>query len=321
MKFRTEIAPLKHQGLITHATPVMMLGSCFTDNVGVMLTQDMFDVMVNPFGTIYNPASISRLMTRIADRHYLSPDEVFTSGSVCHSWLAHSSLSDTDAGKLIDNFNSRIDAAHLFLKRASHIIVTLGTSYIYRLNSTGEVVANCHKMPQQMFTRQRLSVSETEQHLRDIVDAATKVNPQIGFIFTISPIRHLSDGAHGNNLSKSTLMLALESICLGNERCLYFPAYEALIDDLRDYRFYASDLCHPSESAVSYIYELFSASFFNEATLRLALRCRKISKRLNHRQLTPDDEAATLFAEATKKEIENLLTTEPQLKNALSQLL
>jgi hypothetical protein len=276
MKFRTELSSTPFIGGINLTdSKLLMLGSCFTDEVGARLQADGFDATVSPTGTLYNPLSVARTLRNFASgRQYTSAD-LFENQGLWRSFDHHSRLADADREIALRKVNEAMRLGHEALLNATHIIVTFGTSYVFE--HEGEVVCNCHKMPSADFVRRRLDISEIVHTWRQILE---EFGSDKKFIFTVSPIRHVADGLHGNQLSKATLLLAVEQ--LGAE---YFPAYEAVIDDLRDYRFYAEDLVHPSKLAVDYIYELFTSKYCTAETMTQALANRKLSRRAAHRPL------------------------------------
>lgn len=311
MVFRTEVAPLKGlRGLISHDAPVVMMGSCFTDNVGALLQRSGFDVCVNPCGTLYNPASIaSALLDILYERRYTRND-LMEHGGVWHSWGHHSRFSDPDPDQVVERINSALAQAADTLSRASVLIVTFGTAWIYRLADTRTVVANCHKQPASMFTHEMLTAQQVTGLWKKMLRELHARYPQLKVLFTVSPIRHLADGAHGNQLSKATLLLAIDQLIaeLGPAAtplappsltsvpnasapltafpdAIYFPAYEIVVDDLRDYRFYAADMVHPSDVAVDYIYRRFCESFMTPDTIQRAAVAERQWRRSAHRPL------------------------------------
>ncbi len=318
MKFRTSISPLNSQGLISHTSKIMMLGSCFSDNVGGHMRRQLFDVKINPFGTLYNPESIAMAVDKFIDGHPIDESALFNNNGLWNSFLCHSSLSSYDSHIALNSINTQIQTAHNFLSTADIVVITLGTAWVYRLAESGVIVANCHKLPSKMFTHIRLSVEEATDTLCSMVQKLLSYNPNINLIFTVSPIRHLADEAHGNQLSKSTLILAIEKVCniFGN-KSQYFPAYEIMMDDLRDYRFYTSDLCHPTEMAVEYIYDLFSQSYFATETRNTASECESYTRRLNHRHLTDDQNAIDKFNTETKNIRNKLIEHYPYLTHRI----
>lgn len=285
MQFRTPVhITRRHNGLVTHDRPVMFLGSCFAANIGSRLADDGFDACVNPTGTLYNPLSIAAMLRRVTGGIPYGMDDLVMRDGLWHSFGHHSSFSSADPGAVIAAANAAAARTRSALAEASAIFITLGTAYVYRLRSTGAVVANCHKFPAADFLRARITVDEAAGALREIVASVRAINPDSPVIFTVSPIRHLADGLHDNQLSKATLLLAVSELCAGSTAG-YFPSYEIMMDDLRDYRFYASDMTHPSDVAIDYIYECFADTYLTPDTLTLALTRRKEIKRARHRPI------------------------------------
>lgn len=321
-EFRTIVKPLRIRGTISHRQGVMMLGSCFSDNIGLRLRQACFDVDINPFGTLYNPASIACGIGAILKCRQYSIDDLFQEkgDNRWHSFSHHSEYSSVDSQLMLEKINQRVCEANKMLQRASTLIVTFGTAWVYKYAPTGKVVANCHKLPASMFERSMMSIDEIVAMWKDVIADVKAINQSIQVIFTVSPIRHLRDGAHENQLSKSTLLLAINQLVRECEDVIYFPAYEIMNDDLRDYRFYASDMTHPSEVAVDYIYDIFSQSFFDDDTISLAEKCVKLSKRLMHIPMGDDQDAVARFVHSTNQLKTQLLQQYPFLEAAISKI-
>ncbi|MBO5272714.1 MAG: GSCFA domain-containing protein [Muribaculaceae bacterium] len=321
-EFRTIVKPLSFRGTISHRQGVMMLGSCFSDNIGLRLRQACFDVDINPFGTLYNPASIACGIGAILKCRQYSIDDLFQEkgDNRWHSFSHHSEYSSVDSQLMLEKINQRVCEANKMLQCASTLIVTFGTAWVYKYAPTGKVVANCHKLPASMFERSMMSIDEIVAMWKDVIADVKAINQSIQVIFTVSPIRHLRDGAHENQLSKSTLLLAINQLVRECEDVIYFPAYEIMNDDLRDYRFYASDMTHPSEVAVDYIYDIFSQSFFDDDTISLAEKCVKLSKRLMHIPMSDDQDAVARFVHSTNQLKTQLLQQYPFLEAAISKI-
>ena len=238
---------------------ILVIGSCFADNVGQKMKDLGFDVCVNPFGTLYNPASIADAVGRLASGRAFVEGECRMMGSgadmVC-SFSHHTSFARKTAGEFLADANAALAEASDFYRRCSKVIITLGTSWCFRHIADGRVVSNCLKRDAREFERFRLGVGETVSLLSEIIRTGESCGGK-EYIFTVSPIRHFRDGAHGNQLSKSTLLLAVDEVCGKNGCCEYFPAYEIVMDELRDYRFYAEDMLHPSSQTVGYIWDRF----------------------------------------------------------------
>ena len=282
LKFRTEIEPQEFRPWIGPATAITLLGSCFADSVGAALARDGFDTMANPMGPLYNPSSLFRCLTdALTGRRYGADD--FTPGPMGYHCLDYASrYCGPDAAALAACLNAGLASLREHLTRAGSklLCLTLGTAYVFYLDG-GVAVGNCHKFPASRFERRRLGVGE-------IAEGWKRLRPllpeDLNIILTVSPIRHLADGLHGNNLSKATLQLAAEEIC-ADGRAVYFPAFEIVNDDLRDYRFYADDLKHPSDMAVEYIYDIFSRSFMTDAARAAAAEGRRASAAAAHRPI------------------------------------
>lgn len=271
MDFRTAIQPLKGAEPIHHDTRVVMIGSCFTDNIGARLAEDGFSVSVNAMGALYNPLSMQRAVTRaLAGEPYTEADLVRDAAGVWHCLDFESRRQHTDPAALLETLNTDFAAFGQQLRQADVWIVTFGTAWVFE--RAGQVVGNCHKLPSSEFVRRRLTVEEISNAWKPLVQGRR-------IIFTVSPIRHLADGLHGNTVSKATLHLAVEGLAE------YFPAFEIMMDDLRDYRFYDRDMKHPSAVAVDYIYDIFGQSYFSGATRQRALECRKEARRAAHRPI------------------------------------
>ena len=287
IKLQTPVTDEKCKVGISYCDKILMLGSCFSDSIGKHLADYGFDIMVNPFGTLYNPISILRAIERLSGRMVMDPG-TDASGSYGHfteedcvrigagdqrwcSFSHHTSFARADKEEFLENANATLQEARGFFASCDKIIITLGTSWCFRHIGTGHIVSNCLKHPAAEFVRERLSASEVTEALRQIADLCGIVSPAVGIkpkqiIFTVSPIRHFKDGAHGNQISKSALLLGIDDFLCSLPVDLsmdphysadYFPSYEIVMDELRDYRFYAEDMCHPSSQTVGYIRDRF----------------------------------------------------------------
>ena len=285
LKLQTPVPVGRSRVEVSPDDKICVLGSCFADNIGDKMAELGFNACVNPFGTLYNPVSVCNSVSRLASGIPFTEDECVEMGSgaglVC-SFSHHTSFARSTAEEFLDHANTSLAAASKAWNEAGKVIITLGTAWCFEYIPTGEIVSNCLKIDQKLFRRKRLSVQETSVLLRNLVGR----NPGKEFIFTVSPIRHLKDGAHGNQLSKSILILAIEDVCNAfPERCEYFPAYEILLDELRDYRFYAEDLVHPSQQAVSLIWNRF-VDFAVPQSCLAELEARwKEARRSRHRNI------------------------------------
>lgn len=320
MEFRTVVRPLEGMtGIVSHSKPVVMMGSCFTDNIGARLQGELYDCVINPCGTLYNPASIAGAMLDLLYDRDFTADELFEHEGVWRSYSHHSRFSGVDRDKVLEMMNTSAAEARQALKNASVLIVTFGTAWIYRLKDGNRVVANCHKQPAALFNREMLNVTQIVGLWKKILREIVARYPDLKVVFTVSPIRHLADGAHGNQVSKSTLLLAVDRLVGENPSCsLYFPSYEIMLDDLRDYRFYAADMVHPSDVAVDYIYDIFRQSFISADDMRLGAECARLVKRLRHRRLT--EAVDSDFVRSTESMRDSLLSRHPYLEPALNRI-
>lgn len=285
----------------------MILGSCFAEAIGQRLSDLLFPVDLNPFGILYNPDSIAAAIRRLMDGNLFTADELTRYDDLYHSLLHHGSFSAPTAEECLERINARLSAGAEFLAAADRIIVTFGTSYVYRWKGTGAVVGNCHKMPDSYFRRERLSVDKVVHRWNLLLDSMVRRRPEVKWIFTVSPVRHLRDGAHENNLSKSVLLLIIEKlISLYPTIANYFPAYELMMDELRDYRFYAEDMCHPSPAAIHYISDRFESTYMDAKTIAWLRRAEALHRDLQHRPIHPDSEAHRRFLVQTKLKLKQL---------------
>ncbi|MBR4786171.1 MAG: GSCFA domain-containing protein [Fibrobacter sp.] len=303
---------------IDYTQKLAFFGSCFADNIAAQFAMRKFQVLSNPFGTVYNPLSIERQLREIADGKIFGEVDVFQDArGPWHSWLAHSSLSAASREECIAKLNAAAEGAREFLKQAEVVFVTLGTSFVYYLKETGEAAANCHRQDPRLFERRMITVEEATQALENIVLDLRKINPESHIVFTVSPLRHMGDGAHGNNLSKATLMLAVEKAIAGMQAHAnpleYFPSYEIVMDELRDYRFYESDMIHLSKTAEEYIFERMVETYCDMTAYGNIARVEKFMKEANHRVSDMHSPAATTFAQKAIAQAENLEKSIPGL--------
>lgn len=311
MDFRTtiKIDPLSEP--IKHSDKLMLIGSCFSDSIGARFTAAMMAASVNPLGTLYNPMSIATTVERITRCRLVQPEELFEANGVWNCFDFHSAFSSATAEGALQRMNSAITAAHEHLKGCKYVFLTLGTAITYSLN--GVVVGNCHKLPAAQFERRMCSVKEVTDALEAAVKMLREVNMAVKVIFTVSPIRHIADGLSANSLSKSTLRVAVGEITAQMPDCLYFPSYEIMLDDLRDYRFYAADMLHPSEVAVNYIWEQLRTSCIDPQSLQAIDRCERMTKRLRHRPMSDNAEVVARFRADTEAALKRLRADYPYL--------
>lgn len=319
MEFRTAIKNIQGFGEISHSDSLFLIGSCFSDNIGAKLKKSLMRAEVNPFGTVYNPASILSEIERIISAKPIAQEELFSHNGLWHHFGFHSKFSNTNSENALASMNKSLSDAHEALKKCNTVIITLGTAFVYEYKAIGAIVSNCHKIPAKEFNRYLLSFSQIKDILDLICEKINNFAPQANIIFTVSPIRHIGDGLEQNQLSKSLLRAAIGELVDNSNKCSYFPAYEIMMDDLRDYRFYTADMIHPSDVAIDYIWETFKNTYFSDSTQLLATRCERVFKRLEHRPLTNNIEEITKFRNETAKIIDNLVAEFPHIQPVLSQ--
>ncbi len=314
MEFRTTVKTGENRSWLHHSDSVVLLGSCFSDNMGGKMHGALINALVNPMGTLYNPMSIASGVQRLIECRPMAGQELFMQSGVWNSYDFHSRYSLPDKQVTLDRMNQRIELGHKTLRQAQLLTITLGTAIVYRLRSTGQVVANCHKVPQHEFERKMASVPEMAQVLDGMLTALHQFNPNLRIIFTVSPIRHIADGLDVNSLSKASLRVAIQNAIVSHqEYCDYFPAYEIMLDDLRDYRFYTSDMVHPSDVAVEYIWQAFQATYLDDRSALAVARCERIHKRLQHRPMSANRETVERFNNDTASVVRNLIKEYPYL--------
>ena len=313
MKFRTEINPPPSAEKIKHTEKIVTFGSCFADNIADKLIYYKFNVLKNPFGVLYNPASIANsLQILFNNKVFAKKDLIYRNGEF-HSFYHHSDFSHHDAEVCLGKINNASTKARAFIEEASIAILTFGTAFVYKHIERNIIVSNCHKIPQQEFARYRLSPDETTKEIARAVKYLKLLNKNIRVIVTVSPVRHWKDGAVENQRSKATLILATEKIIEEYASIEYFPSYEIVIDDLRDYRFYDEDLLHPNSLAVNYIWEKFSDTYFDPNTKTLLAKIEKIQKGLNHKPRNPFSEAHKTFLKKLNSEIDEIRNLYPHI--------
>ena len=313
MDFRTKIPLTKPGFLLSYADRLMVFGSCFAENIGNRLDDSGFKVMTNPFGVLYNPSSISSALRRLIKEEKFLPSELIEHDGLYQSFSHHGSFSGIDPKITLKNINDSFNQAVEKLKVTNCLIITFGTAWVYALSENSQIVANCHKFPANSFKRFRLTIEDILKDYSGLFDDLFKNKPDLRIILTVSPIRHLKDGIHENTISKSVLHLAVEAICERFGNVAYYPSYELMMDDLRDYRFYDDDMMHPSHVAQDYIWEHFSETFLVKSSREIARQVQQIRKAMNHRPLHDSEESYLRFAQKNIASIEMLKISVPEL--------
>ena len=312
MKFRTEIKCSPASQQIDHQSKVVLLGSCFSEHMERKFDHFKFDSFSNPFGILFHPLAIEKAVEDCIAENYYTQDLLLKHND---SWLSlnhHSKFNHSDPEKTLTTINQHIEGAHTALKKASHVIITLGTAWIYTYNENGQTVGNCHKISQKKFTKSLLTSEEILKSLKGILKQIRGVNKEANFIFTLSPVRHLKDGFIENSLSKALLLTAIHEVAK-DTGIYYFPAYEIMLDDLRDYRFYNSDMIHPNETAIDYIWDLFGSSWISESSIKLMTEIDEIQRSLAHRPFDAASQGHQNFLLALDAKINKLQLRHPQI--------
>jgi len=290
MKLSTKIEGYNSNTSIDYHSKLMLVGSCFSDSIADKLSSHLFEVSSNPFGISYNPVSISNLISAIANQKYFEEDEFIQDKDLWFHYDLHSSFSEIDRSKLANAVNAKIQQAHQQLKEASHLFVTLGTAFAYELIASQQIVANCHKQNANLFEKKLLSTTEIYGSIEQLFQTVKALNPQLQLIFTISPVRHQKDGLIENNRSKAHLRTALFEFLDSHQDCEYFPSYEILLDELRDYRFYDRDLLHPNSLAIDLIWERFVNLYMNDSCKADMKTALSIFKAESHKAFQPESQ-------------------------------
>ena len=323
MQFTTKIPIQKSSFPIDYDSKIMLLGSCFAENMGEKFEYFKFQTVVNPFGIIFNPVSLEKLIRRSLEKRKFTENDIFFHNELWHCYDVHSELSNSDKNTFLNSLNELINSTHQQLNDSTHIIITLGTSWVYRNIASNEIVANCHKVPQKEFTKELLSIQQIKESLESIISLVHSVNPNCKFIFTVSPVRHIKDGFMENTLSKAHLIAAIHlvlnkefstSLELTNQNYIYFPAYEIMMDELRDYRFYSEDLLHPSQTAIDYIWIQFFENYISESEFGLMNDICSIQKGLKHRPFNPNTESHQKFLNQLDLKIKTIQNQHPFIK-------
>lgn len=301
MKFRYEfdIKPLANP--IQHQHKLFLIGSCFTENIGEKLRKHKFEVLENPNGILFNPVSVAEAVINAVENKVYTADDLFAYNEAWHSWQHHSRFSGLTAEAAVSNINQSTQQAHAYLKQADYLLVTLGSAWVYTLTEKainakpGTVAANNHKAPADWFERKLMDAAQVITVLGTMLDRLGALNPNIKVIFTISPVRHLREGAVDNNRSKATLINAVHYLIEQLPKLHYFPAYELVIDDLRDYRFFAEDLVHPNYHATQYVWERFAQSCMDDTTRNLMEEIAAINLAYQHKPFNPTSQQHQKF--------------------------
>ncbi len=310
MKLQTKIPLTIAEHQIDHQSQLLLLGSCFSENIGKKLDCFKFQLVQNPFGILFHPLAIEKLVSKAVSGERYSKNDIFFLNERWHCFDSHSDLSDTSKEKVLRNLNKNLEKTNNQFTKATHILITLGTAWVYRRTKTGAIVANCHKMPQKDFSKELLSANEVVKSIENTIALVRSVNKKVQFVFTVSPIRHLKDGFVENQRSKAHLITALHELIevppMGARGLQYFPSYEIMMDELRDYRFYKADMVHPNQLAIDYIWEKFAEVWLAPKAHSVMKKVAEIQKGLDHRPFDERSEQHREFLASLEDKISYL---------------
>lgn len=314
MKFRT-IIPIKQADFkLDYDAKIVSLGSCFAENMSQKFDYFKFQNTTNPLGIVFHPLAIEKLIDFAVSEKIFTSKDVFFLNERWHCFDVHSDLSNSNQENLIKNLNVIIQLFKQKLQEATVVIITYGTSWIYRNIESNQVVANCHKLPSKHFSKELLQIETIQNAIENTVILIQKINPKVHFIFTVSPVRHIKDGFVENQVSKANLISALFSSRLQLQNISYFPSYEIVMDELRDYRFYNQDMLHPNQVAVDYIWERYYETYFSEEAVKIMKEVDSIQKSLNHKAFDENSESHQNFLKKLEIKIESLQKVHSNIK-------
>ncbi|MHA7101694.1 GSCFA domain-containing protein [Roseivirga pacifica] len=302
--FRTPIAPFNSRFKINHKNSLLAIGSCFSETIGSRLKNNKFDIAINPYGTLFNPLSIFNVLEMGLTESMLPEHTIVKQSDVFLSHSLHSSIKGESAKALQEQVHKINASVRARLKTADVLILTLGSAWVYEMKTTDQLVANCHKVPQKQFNKRLLNIEEVVAAFFDIKEQIEAVNPKIQFVFTVSPVRHTKDTLPLNAVSKSTLRLICHYLEEMAENVSYYPSFEIMMDDLRDYRFFEKDMIHPNEQAIDYIWEHFGNAFFTKQTQTLIKKWAKLQQALSHKPFNPESASHQKFVQKTIQKLE-----------------
>jgi hypothetical protein len=309
MQFRTPIPISKSNYPIDYNATIMSLGSCFAVNMAEKLDYFKFQNSCNPFGILFHPLAIEKLIDFAVSEKQFTEKDIFFHNERWHCFDVHSDLSNSNKEELISNLDSIVKSITQQIAKSTHFIITYGTSWIYRNIESDSIVANCHKVPQKQFKKELLFIEEIKESIANTVELIHSVNPNCNIIFTVSPVRHIKDGFVENQVSKANLISAIHSV-LNTEHCKlsteYFPSYEIMMDELRDYRFYAEDMLHPNQVAIDYIWKRFKETTISETAFATMDEVENIQKSLSHKPFNPDSKSHLKFESKVREKITKL---------------
>ena len=314
MKLITEVAFPEYPFRLDHQTPVLLMGSCFTENIGRQLDRYRFPICINPFGVTYNPLSVQKGLEALIHKKAYGEQDLNFHDDQWFSFDHYTGFSSSNQDEALEKINRSLDSAKGILKEAGTLILTWGTSWVYSYNKTGQVVCNCHKIPAKEFTRMQLTPGEIVTAYESLLHQLSEFNNDLKILYTISPVRHWKDGAHGNQLSKASLLLAGDELQKRfPAQFFYFPSYEIVMDELRDYRFYAQDMIHTSDQTTLYIWEKFQQVLINESSAEIIRDLEPLLKMLEHRPMNMGSKSHRKMEDLLQEKLNYFKTKYPEL--------
>jgi hypothetical protein len=314
VKLQTQL-PLEIQSpLIDYSSKLVLLGSCFAENIAEKFSYYKFQNEVNPLGVLFHPIAILDLLTRAHENNPYSEKDIFFSNGCWQSFQSHSRLNSISQIEILDHLNKALKSTQDQLKNASHVILTFGTAWVYEHIQSKTIVANCHKQPQKEFEKSILSIDQLQDTFNSIISILKSFNPKVTVVFSISPVRHLKDGFVENNLSKAHLITALHSVINTTENTHYFPSYELLMDELRDYRFYKQDMVHPNQIAIDYVWEKFQPIWIDADVNPIIQEVNQLQKGFAHKPFNPLAEEHAIFLSSLAKKAKAMESRFPFMK-------
>jgi hypothetical protein len=314
MEFRTVHTFERTKQTIEYTSNLLSIGSCFAAHMGSRLKEKKFSINTNPSGIIYNPMSIAQTIESCIHPNFeIADNSLFENGGFWHSWNHHGSFSNESKTEVIATIKQENETAHLFLKKASHLLITLGSAFVYEKCVDGEVVANCHKVSGKKFVKRLLEPNEIIEKYLELIKSLRELNPNISIIWSISPVKHIRDGLHENNLSKSVLFLALNQLIKNDSLSYYFPAFELVQDELRDYRFYKEDMAHPSDQAIEYVWKSFVSNCFSTETKKVLQQIEELQQAMAHRPIRLHSEEHKAFKANYLKKVIAMKSNHPYI--------
>ena len=298
MNFHLSFSVTPFEQKIDYTQKCLFIGSCFAENIGEMMQKYKLTTLVNPHGVLYNPSSIAAALNRYISNTPLQEQELFYANECWNSWEHHSRLSGINKNECLATINKSISTAHTFIKKAEWLFITFGSAYVYQHNRNGHLVGNCHKVPQKEFTKLLLDTVPIVEEYVQLIQNLKNINPNLKIIFTVSPVRYIRDGITENTLSKARLIEAVHQLVQSTDNTYYFPAYELIMDDLRDYRFYKADLVHPNEQAIAYVFDKLMHSTLSEETKILYEKVKSIVNATQHKPFNEATEAYKKFKQS-----------------------